>query len=124
MTTPALRRIPTCVLLLVGLLLALAAHGGSVADAQTAPTTVTPTPWIVLRCQFLDDPLTPGATPVLDDLFTSSGAGQGWDGRLLARHVGRSGRPDRLDGGPRLVPDDTAASAPPSRWCGPPPAKT
>jgi hypothetical protein len=120
MTTPELRRIPAFVLLLVGLLLALAAHDSSVADAQTPPTTVTPTPWIVLRCQFADDPSTPGATPVLDDLFTSSGAGRGG---MVDYWRDMSGGAVDLTGS-TVAPGCHSASAPPARWCGPPPAKT
>jgi hypothetical protein len=72
MHSSLLRRTATSCVLLLGLVLTLARAG----DAQ-AQTTATPTPWIVLKCQFADDTSSPGAPPVLNDLFTSSGAGKG-----------------------------------------------
>ena len=82
MDSPRLRRLATSFALVFGLLLTLArvgdaqAHGVPVSGIVPIPSGQA-TPWIVIKCQFADETATLGDTPILNDLFTSSGAGKG-----------------------------------------------
>jgi hypothetical protein len=86
-----------------------------------------PTLWIVIKCQFADDASTAGATPILDELFTANGAGNGgmagWHRMSMTlesagaeRDVRRPGVRAERPGAERRQPRPPGLDPPPAAW--------